>query len=283
MKYAFALLLIIFCPWHISAQINVDSIVYDCHYRQQAQILPAHKAPSNYNDTLAEVYHVFETFFRPENFIEIAGSALSKSSFDAHSYILVQNSIGIYTTPRIYYLRQEIDSIGLAYTKSMKIAGEPMYDHFKKQGGGALNSIIASSGKSIAKESLTKRLYADTIKAFFPNLQHLNRKVIYHTPQFDTIANSLLGNKYVKGRTRTFELLVTNASNKKDFDKVVQVWYKRAGDYWQLTPHPVISAITFDGNIEHVWFKVSLSYRGAEVVMKKTDGQWAIVSIEVYE
>lgn len=283
MKYAFALLLIIFCPWHISAQTNVDSIVSDCHYRQQAQSLSAHKTSLNYNDTLAEVHHVFEAFFRSEKFIEIEGSALSKSSFDAHSYILVQNSIGIYTIPRIYYLRHEIDSIGLAYTKSMKIAGEPMYDHFKKQGDRALNSIIASSGKSIAKESLKKRLYADTIEAFFPNLQHLNRKVIYHTPQFDTIANSLLGNKYVKGHSRTFELLATNASKKKDFDKVVQVWYQRTGYYWQLTPHPVISAVTFDENMEHVWFKVSLSYRGAEAVMKKTDGEWVIVSVEVYE
>lgn len=236
------------------------------------------------NDTVRETYKVFEALYKPVYFYIIKGSCLSPDYFKSYKFLIVQNSIGIYFTKRIYYSVAEIDSLGLVHTKNVLMDTKPKiseYDFLMKHFGSVPLAIIRRNAKSLI-EMLNPITKVDTISDFKPHLQLVDKKVIYLTTKFDSAINFFLKNKYVFTGERLFNLSSDKESTarKKSLDRIVKVWYGKSGNYWQLIPYPLIYQLVFDSKMVYAKLKVKLSYGGADVVMQKVDGVWQVLSVK---
>ena len=234
------------------------------------------------NDTLREVYNIFESFFIPANFDTIDGTSLSQLNYRNHNYILVQNAIKIYFADQVYYTDEERDSLGVEYsikTRMQTKLHESEYDFFRRQYGKMPLELIRYNGETKITQLDNSKLI-NTISDFRPRIECRDKKAIYLTEDINKVINAYLGNKYVQNDSKSFTLSTNkeNVMRKKTLDQFVKFWYGQTGAYWHLVTYPLVESVTFDKNMSFARLKIRLPYLGAIMILKKEDDKWRVVS-----
>ena len=257
-----------------------ESVLDRWYQTNQQDSLPSPQT----NDTILDAYQVFKDFFKPENFDTIAGTALSKKNYENHSYILVQNSIEICFTNRVYYSQYEADSIGLDYSKRQLMKTSPPqseYEFMTKNYGRMPIDMIRSNAKfKIAEMNPVK--HRATINDFRPDIRLPDKKVIYLNGHIDTMTNEFLGNRYMPGGVRVFALSTQsdNTKRKKALEQYMKIWYGKKNDNWQLISYPYVQSITFDKNRSYALLKIKFPYLDGNALMKRESQGWKVIQFE---
>jgi hypothetical protein len=197
---------------------------------------------STHNDTIKNVYLVFQAFYDPKDISKSGGSEWGNDIYKNADYLLVQD--------RIYY--------------------------------GIVDSLIRSDLQPKQDSVIFKRaIDYDTLKNFRPQIIFSDAKAIPLTRTYDSLLNRFLGNHHYKiatGNIMSPARSKGESEKRKQFlENYIKIWYGHWGGYWQLYSYPYVSRITFDRNFQNAIVDYRMVYEGGYAYLKNINGNWTIV------
>lgn len=236
------------------------------------------------NDTVLMVQKVLTAFLSPENFDTIEGTALSPMNYTTHTHVLVQNSLGIYFTNRLYYTQWEIDSIGLAQSKLIMMDTKPpisLYESIVRNNQIFPHQLLWHIAEDEIKKA-NRVVKKDSIVNANWRLERIDKKIVSLSPSVDSALIAFLKHKYVAaGRSLiTLSLEKESSKRKKAINEVVNFWYCKRGKYWQLVSYPYIDQLIFDRKMKYALLKIKLSYGSANVMLRNNKDEWKVIAFK---
>jgi len=228
---------------------------------------------SSLDDTVQNMYQVFEEFYSPRNLKRIGGSEFGEI-YQNTRFIVVQNHLRGYITNQIYYTDAEIDSIvmkNIVRTKNLPLSDtlsiQKWTRRFKKD---RENMILFYGPKGFLGENSSDSLISE-INDFRPNglpddtVLFLSKKYVLILEGFlGEINNNDFSERYKK------QLFIEEQIN------ISQGLF----DWWHLVTYPSVRKVTFDKNFEYAEVQYRILHEGGEAILKKIDGEWKLISAE---
>lgn len=228
------------------------------------------------NDTLRETYNVFTAFYNGQ---------LEKNINYLERYLILQNSIKISFTDKIYYSEEETDNYVTASISRMQISEKVRDAYLRKFDGkypedtvfqfgprGDLNSNIEK-----AKERLI-----DSIICFRPMILNGKRQVVYLTEGYEKLLIGFLGSNSSQPDIRSVNY-ISERQSKKRYKFLNQFVPLKFGHWfgYLIVSYPKASAIVFDNDMNYARIDYVSGYAGHEAVLKNDNGNWTIISCKM--
>ena len=220
------------------------------------------------SDKENDVYKVFKPFYSPNNLKRSGASEFGEINENTN-YWLVQNTIRAFVTEKIYFTKDENDSVALANifktynvsesdTANVNLWKRRYYEDPEK-----LKHWI-----SIYKQERVETFLFE-LNDFRPNIEPASR-VLFLSQKYENILADFLGE-------------IDNSKNsvadkKANFIKNQIFISEGLFKDWHILTYPSVSKITFDANFEYAEIEFQILHEGGEAMMKKEDGKWNLVS-----
>lgn len=238
---------------------------------------------SGANDTIRQMYAVFETFYKPLDLDSLGGSEWGNEIYRNVDFLIVQNQITIHFLEKVVYTDAEIDSF-VVDNINRRYASDSIRQFFLKRTDGKLSqSALHLFGPDNWLVSYPDFLFTDTILDFRPQIHCGNKAPVYLNDAYDALLNSFLNkNKYIplgKGSIMRPAMAKGKSARRKKFlEKSVKIWYGHWGGYWQLYTYPVVYSITFDAEMLYAKVDFRMVYEGGEAILKRENNTWKLIS-----
>jgi hypothetical protein len=200
------------------------------------------KKLSGLNDTVKNVYLVFQAFYNPKDIARIGGSEWGNDIYKKAQYLLVQDVI--------FY--------------------------------GIVDTLLRASSDSLSDNDVFEiAKHYDSLKDFRPQLVFRNAKTVVLTKAYDSLLNRFLGNegsRLAKGNVMSTASPEGESEKRKQFlENYIKIWYGHWGGYWQLLSYPSAFRITFDKEFEHAIIDYHIVYEGGFAYLKNINGKWTLL------
>jgi hypothetical protein len=250
-------LLILFCTlisWTISFGQKRDTLLFRAYKSKAESELQmffenwaAETGPvnlnSSINDTVQNIYLVFQSFYNPKDINKIGGSEWGNDIYKAAKYLLIQDIV--------YYA--------------------------------VVDTLIEKGLNNSEDGDIFRRADKyDTLKNFRPVLSFADAKCVVLTKTYDSLLNRFLGNQHYKFATGSIMSPARSkgeSEKRKQFlGKFIKIWYGHWGGYWQLHSYPYASRITFDKTFQNAIVDYRMVYEGGYAYLKYIGGKWTLIS-----
>ena len=227
------------------------------------------------NDTFRQTYSAFTAFYKPTSIDSLGGSEWGNKIYKDVDFLIVQNSIDIYFTDKIFYTAKDSDDYIVSYINT-HIADSLKQKYLKRYNNRLSDIVLENFGPE------TKEVKTDSITNFRPRINCGNKSPLYFTSEYDKVLNDFLKNEH-------FELgsinIMTPARSRgeseqrqKFLESEIKIFYGHWGGYWQLLSYPVAYSITFDKQMHYSKINFRMIYEGGEAILENKNGQWFLVS-----
>jgi hypothetical protein len=203
------------------------------------------------NDTIRNTYEVYTQFIRWKNI-----------NFPSHKYVLIQNSIDVGFSHKIYFSSVEIDSI-ITYNLSLADSLDQIENqkYLRNKDGSFTYLIKELYGPDL--DQLTKPTIIRTETNFRPVVKTTNG-VVYLNTKYSELLDGFLNSK-------------SNDNRKLFLDAYLNIQKSYLFRKWDFAPYSHAS-VTFDRNMEYA--KVNFGV-GEVVYMKRENDVWKFLSHEL--
>jgi hypothetical protein len=240
---------------------------------------------SQLNTRQKEAYAVFTAFYKPHRLDSLGGSEWGTAIYQKTSFLLVQNEVKIRVTDKIFYSDAVIDSIITSVVTRTVQEDSTKQRLLKKINGRLSQNIRAEYGFETSfsfHNSRDSEKPIDSIDTFRPVIKVPGKQAIYLTSKREKTLKAFLGDKHLPlGTGGIMNPARSNGESdkrKKFLESAIKIWYGHWGGYWQLNSYPVAYSITFDKNLLYARINFRMVYEGGEAILKKTNGQWTLLS-----
>jgi hypothetical protein len=223
-----------------------------------------------FNDTVRNLYRVFQCFYRPNDIGRLGGSEWGNDIYSKIQYLIIQDQVvyGVVNTlNKELLIRNEI--VRLAKGDKNKI------DTLLNQYGRDSSEFETVFMEWPQPDKL------DTLKEFRPGLSFSKIKTLSLTPAYKKLLDQFLGNvhdNFGKGNIMSPAKSKGESEKRQKFlENCIKIWYGHWGGYWQLYSYPYVSSIIFDSQFEHALIYFTVVYEGGYAFLKKTNGVWILV------
>ena len=242
---------------------------------------------SEYNDAIQQAYKVFITFYKPHRLDSIGGSEWGNDIYKNVDFLIVQNSLKIYFTDKVYYTDQElreyvinkinqssiVDSIQTRWIEQISNS-EKIPDH-----------VLQLYSPYFFQENRINRVLADSIINFRPAI-HCDGKIpLFLTEKYENIITDFLGNNFsplgTGGIMNPARAKKQSEKRKQFLENYIQFFHGHWGGYWQLYSYPQAYSITFDYDMKYAKIDSRMIYQGGEAFLKNENGVWTLISSEL--
>ena len=238
------------------------------------------------NKWVAEAHKVFATFYQPLQLDIIGCRSEDQGLYDNVPYFIVQGTLReIYMADTIPISPDELEAYYANRINQMFPEESTRKQHLnwlridKERGELSPEFDFDSPGLSQRAIPTTKM---DSIISFRPPVNFLNKKIVYLTAKYKRLLNGFLGNKHVgMGKEGIMQVAYSKGESRKRMDFIsnaVRIFYGHWGGYWQYETYPQARSIVFDSQMQRAVVFFRFVYEGGEVIMKKQNGEWTIVS-----
>ena len=198
------------------------------------------------NDTIQNIYNVFQAFYKPKELNKIGGSEWGDDIYKNVKYLVIQNDIPF-----------EIgDSI-------IDIFEDTLY----------FSEIFTKKNTSFRQGVLT---------SFRPDLSIEGSKCLILTKEYDNIINYFLGSKHLSlgiGDIMSPARSIGESRKRQEFlENYIKIFYGHWGGYWQLYSYPKVEKIRFDNTFNNAIISYSMIYEGGDAHLKKINGIWKLIN-----
>ena len=236
-----------------------------------------------------QAYAVFTAFYKPHQVDSLGGSEWGNTIYQQARFLLVQNSLKIKQTDKLYYSDAEVDSI-ITRPYRTKTDSTGQVPAWTQRVNGKLPNLARRNygllGDSFfqEREQPAPRRVVDSIPNFRPVVQVSGKQSIFLTPALEETLTALLGTQHTPlGRGGTMQPAQANKESRRRqafLDRQLTIWYGHWGGYWQLASYLLVSAVTFDRDLTYARVSFRMVYEGGEAILKRTNNQWAIVLVQ---
>lgn len=231
---------------------------------------------SKLNDTIRQTYNVFTVFYSPDSLERLGSSEWGNDIYKNADYLIIQESIKIYFSDKVYHTDQEIQEYLLKNRKK---------------------NVEDSSKQIISQEDIdklrfneffiyqTERVLEDSITDFRPIINCKNKLPLYMTSKYSKLINRFLGQEHTPlgedGIMNPARSEGESEARKEFLEKYIKIWYGHWGGYWQLYSYPEAYSITFDKDMTFAMIHFRMVYEGGIAFLKNNNGQWSLISAKL--
>jgi hypothetical protein len=235
-----------------------------------------------------QAYAVFTAFYKPHQVDSLGGSEWGNNLYSQARFLLVQNTLKIKQTDKLYYSDTEIDSI-IARPYRTKTGSNQQVPPWIQRVKGKLPDITRRNygvlGESFFQDGEQQApLLVDSLLDFRPVIKVPGKHSIYLTPELAATLTAFLGPQYTQlGNRGTMQPVRASKEGQKRqafLERQLKIWYGHWGGYWQLSSYPLVTAVTFDQDLTYARVSFRMVYEGGEAILKRTNKQWAIVLVQ---
>lgn len=198
-------------------------------------------AKSILNDTIKNVYQVFQVFYTPKDINKTGGSEWGNDIYKDANYLLVQDEINYAVVDSLVKVSTRRSDYGFK--------GAEHYDTLKN----FRPQISISDAKTVVLTSSYDML--------------LNRFLENEHDKFAT--GDIMSPAKAKGESEKRKLFLEN---------YIKIWYGHWGGYWQLHSYPVAETIIFDKEFKSAVVNYTMVYEGGYAYFQKVNGEWTLVN-----
>ena len=234
-----------------------------------------------------ECYDVFTAFYRPLAIDSLGGTDWDNGLYWHVRYLLVQNSIYVFTVDKIHYTDAEEDAYITARVKKAYPNDSAMRAyllHRSPDGQLPYPTWARFAPNTRVRYPFVKNMPADSIMDFRPPVKAADKVPVYLTPAYEDLLVTFLGNQDMplgSGRGPYPTRSRKESGNRKKFlETYIRLFYGHWGGYWQLVSYPLVHYVTFDRNREYARVDFRMVYEGGEAVLHKENGQWTLLSVQ---
>lgn len=232
-----------------------------------------------------ETYRVFTAFYKPHRLDSLGGSEWGGAIYQKTNFLLVQNTIKIRATEKIFYSDATIDSIITSVVTRTVQEDSTKQRLLAKINGRLSQQLRAEYGfeNSFSFHNPNDPEKAtDSIASFRPIIKVPGKQAIYLTPEREETLKAFLGDKHLPlgtgGIMNPARSSGESEKRKKFLESALKIWYGHWGGYWQLHSYPVVYSVTFDKSLLYARISFRMVYEGGEAILKKMNGQWVLLS-----
>jgi len=222
----------------------------------------AHETPSlsaaeweKLNDTLQNVYVLYEKFYNPLDLKKVSGSEWGNDIYKKAHFLLLQDRI----------------RFGFVDTLDRDILLQKVYVETASYLHVTMDSVIKAS-KEPGNQSWTtilgwpKPKKYDSVIDFRPRVLFAYPQTVVLTGGYRDLLNRFLGNQQLPFAARNIMAPARSrgesVKRKQFLEQDIKLWYGHWGGYWQLLSYPAIGSITFDRTFQHALINYELVYEG---------------------
>lgn len=222
------------------------------------------------NDTVREVYLVFQEFYNPLKIERIGGSEWGNNIYSNVKYFVMQDNI------RVGFV-DTLDKEALLMQRFIKISEK-------------LHVSVDSVRKGYTTDRTMRKYFSfdwpeapkyGTLFGFRPRPIFQSPKTVMLSAKYDSILNGFLGNSHYPlgtGNVMSPAISTGESSNRQKFlEHCIKIWYGHWGGYWQLYSYPYVSSITFDKTLNYALVNFRLVYEGGYAYLKKLNNTWTLI------
>jgi hypothetical protein len=222
------------------------------------------------DDTVRNVYLLFERFYNPIDIQRIGGSEWGNDIYKKATYFLLQDKVRfafVDTLDKDILLQKEYARLA----KVSNISVDSVIRHAKADRNSTIERFI---------EWPAPKQY-ETIENFRPRVSFQKPKTIVLIDEYDSILNRFLGSShYPLGHGNIMSPAASSgesANRQKFLGQCIKIWYGHWGGYWQLHTYPTVNSIVFDKSLTHALIYYRMVYEGGYAYFKKMGGIWTLV------
>ena len=235
---------------------------------------------SRLNDTLKQAYNVFTAFYQPLNIKAMGGSEWGNKIYQKVNYLIIQNSLSVYTRYKIY-TDGELDSMAVGEIKKSGLT-DSLKQRYLMRNNGKLANIVLQRFTPDNLYDGNKDVLVSKTKDFRPIVNCGNKRPLYLTPEYDTILNAFLGNTNLAlgsgGIMNPSRSAGESVKRQRFLENFIKIWYGHWGGYWQLKSYPEATSIVFDKNMKYAIVNFRMVYEGGEAILENINGIWKLLS-----
>jgi hypothetical protein len=224
----------------------------------------------NLNDTIQNVYLVFQNFYNPIDINKTGGSEWGNDIYKNVKYLLVQDKI----------------EYGFVDTLDRELLIQTRINRYTKGDTAKLKSLLKRYKGDMIR---FKDDYLDWPEAkeysilndFHPKFEFSEPAIVFLTDTYEKLINDFLGdNNYKLGEGNIMSPARSKgeSENRQKFlENYIKIWYGHWGGYWQLNSYPFAEKITFDTKFENAVVNYRMVYEGGYAYFKKINGKWTLL------
>lgn len=240
---------------------------------------------SDLSDLHKETYLAFSAFYRPDSVELTGGSEFGSNIYEGARFLLVQNSINIYSTNAIRNPEVEREAFVIQLINESVKEDSTRESLLRKDEHGKLYEHVLDMFAPGSFSSLSmlgiEREKMGSIDDFRPNIETPGKQALYLTKEYSKLLHAFLENKH--SRLGKGGIMKPARAKKKSFkrqvflDNYIKIWQGHWGGYWQLNSYPFAESVTFDQNRKTAIIDFRMIYEGGEAILKKENGRWKVV------
>ncbi len=237
---------------------------------------------SGLNDTVRQTYKAFTAFYKPHSIDSLGGSEFGNDVYKDVEFLIVQNSIRIYFTEKVFYNEQETDDYVVEYL-TKNISDSTSQKLLKRTNGKLSDEVLEKFGPNENVFAVRNYTMTDSIVNFRPAINCNSKLPLYLTSSYEKLLNSFLGNQHIPLGTDDImnpaRSIEQSEKKEKFLENYVKIWYGHLGDYWQLYSYPEAFKIIFDKDMQYALIPFRIIYEGGVAMLKKENGDWKLIWI----
>ena len=222
------------------------------------------------NDTIRNIYHVFQSFYNPKDIGRLGGSEWGNDIYKNVQFLITQD--------RIIY--------GFVDTLNKEVLIQKVIYIIAKGNKNGIDTLLNQYGRDTAHfeaeylEWPTPKIH-DTLFGFYPQLSFSLVKALPLIPVYNRLLNQFLGDShYNLGAGNIMAPARSKGESEKRMkflENYIRIWYGHWGGYWQLYSYPYVSQIIFDPHFEHALIYFTMIYEGGYAYLKRINGAWTLI------
>ncbi|MBS1915535.1 MAG: hypothetical protein JST87_04610 [Bacteroidetes bacterium] len=195
------------------------------------------------NDTLKNVYQVFQSFYNPTDINRTGGSEWGNDIYKGVKYFLVQDKI-------FYAVADGLITDTIELHKGI-FHRPKSYD--------SLNDFRPELSFLNIKCVILNKYYDGLLNRFLGD-QHYKLGTV-----------SIMSPARSKGESE---------NRMKFLENCIKIWYGHWGGYWQLHSYPYAGRVTFDKDFQNAVVDYQMIYEGGYAYFKKISDKWTLIKAE---
>jgi hypothetical protein len=221
------------------------------------------------NDTLQNVYALFEQFYNPLDLKKVGGSEWGNDIYKKAHFLLVQDRI----------------RFGFVDTLDKDLLLQKVYAEAASYLNITVDSVIKASKDPGNERWMTipdwpKPNKYDSVIDFRPMVLFAYPKTVVLIERYRDLLNRFLGDQHLPFAAHNIMAPARSkgeSQRRKQFlEQYIKIWYGHWGGYWQLHSYPAVGSITFDRTFQHAVINYVLVYEGGYAYFTKKGGVWTL-------
>jgi hypothetical protein len=259
---------------NIAYKTNSKELLKDFFLKWENEMKPLPiEQEKNINDTLKQVYKAYVEFYNPSRINKLGGSEFGNKIYKNVKYFVVQNSLKMFFTDKIYYSEKEVEEfIPLRITQS-KLSDSAKQNLLKRKNGKLSERVIERYNPNNIRFENLKLIKRDSILNFRPKINIGSKKIVFLNDIYEKEIS-----RFLSDSTKTNIQPINERENRKKFiENYVKIYDGHWGGYWQLTTYPEVHSIIFDKKMNYAKIYFRMIYQGGEAILKNDKGNWKLI------